>query len=61
VLLVACPVGFVAVADSVASVVDFAAELVADFAADLAAMSAVEAAGDSPAGKDPHDHQTDSP
>jgi len=57
---VACP-GFAVAVDSVVSVVDFAVELAADFAADSAAMSAVEVASDSPAEKDPHDHQTDSP
>lgn len=50
-----------AAADSVVSVVDFAADPVADFAADSVATSAAEAAGDPPAETDPLDRPTNSP
>ena len=50
-----------AVADSAASVVDSAADPVADFAADSTVTSAVGAAYDLPAERDPLDRRTDSP
>lgn len=50
-----------AVADSVVSVADFAADPVADFAADSAATSVAEAASDPPVEKDPLDRRTNSP